>query len=115
LKRSSRLTRSDDIKRVRGEGTSFAQETMVLVLLPNDLEENRIAVIAGRSIGGAVQRNLAKRRLRSAFQGFQHELQKGYDLVLIARRPILESDYQTLLDELRALFKQAELLKDKVC
>ncbi len=114
MKRSYRLTRNDDIIRVRGEGPSFAQKSIVLALLPNNLEDNRVAVIAGRSVGGAVQRNLAKRRLRSAFQYFQPKLQKGYDLVLIARRLILKTDYQSLLNELRSLLKQAGLLKEQV-
>jgi ribonuclease P protein component len=114
LKRSSRLTRNDDIKRVRREGLSLAHKTIVLALLPNDIEKNRVAVTAGRSVGGAVQRNLAKRRLRSAFQSLQPRIREGYDLVLIARRLILVSDYQTLLDELRALFERAGLLKEKV-
>lgn len=97
---------------MRREGTSFTHKTVVLDFLPNQLEENRVAVIAGRSIGGAVQRNFAKRRLRSAYQLFQSRLQKGYDLVLIARRPILEADYQSLLGELNLLFEQAGLMKD---
>lgn len=114
MKRSSRLTQSDDINRVRGKGFSFAHETIVLVFLPNDLSENRVATIAGRSVGGAVQRNFAKRRLRSAYQYFQPKLKNGYDMLLIARRLILVKDYQVLLDELRSIFEQAGILKDKV-
>ncbi len=113
MKRSSRLTRSDDINRVRGEGPSFAHESIVLALLPNDIDQNRVAVVAGRSVGGAVQRNLAKRRLRSAYQHLQLQLPKGFDLVLIARRPILETEYQSLLDALRSLFNRAGILKEQ--
>jgi ribonuclease P protein component len=87
----------------------------VLGSLPNQLQppyQNRVAVIAGRSVGGAVQRNLAKRRLRSAYRYFEAELQQGYDLVLIARRPILEADYQSLLEAMKSLFSQAGLMKE---
>jgi ribonuclease P protein component len=63
-----RLTRSDDINRVRQEGQTLANAMLVLGFLPNQMDQNRIAVIAGRSLGGAVQRNFAKRRIRSAFQ-----------------------------------------------
>ncbi len=114
MKQSSRLTRSVGIKRVRKEGPSFAHKTIVFVYLPNQEEENRVAIIAGRAVGGAVQRNFAKRRLRSAYQSFQLALQKGYDFVLIARKPILETDYQTLLTELKSLLVQAGLMKAEV-
>ena len=85
----------------------------MLVVLPNEIEENKIAVIAGRSVGGAVQRNYAKRRMRSAFQFFQSDLHQGYNLLLIARRPILEAAHTSLLQALESLFVQAGLLKDR--
>jgi ribonuclease P protein component len=114
LKRSFRLTRNEDIKNVRQEGISLAHKAIVLGFKSNDLKKNRIAVIAGRSIGGAVQRNLAKRRIRSAFQCFQSELSKGFDIVIIARKPILEIEYQEILEALRSLLAKAGLLKEKV-
>ncbi len=113
MKQSSRLTRSEDINRVREQGKSFVHTAIVLGRLPNQLNENRIAVIAGRSVGGAVQRNLAKRRIRSAIQSFQGELKQGFDMVVIARKSILAVDYPALVDAMRKLFQQAELMKDK--
>jgi len=92
----------------------LAHETIVLGCLQNQTEENRVAVIAGRSVGGAVQRNLAKRRLRSAYQHFQSALRQGNDIVLIARKPILEKDYQIFLAELKSLLEQAGLMKANV-
>ena len=114
MKRSFRLTRSEDINRVRREGISIAHETIVLGFKSNDLGKNRIAVIAGRSIGGAVQRNLAKRRIRSAFQCFQPLSAKGFDIVIIARKHILEIEYHALEDALRSLLEKAGLLKENV-
>jgi ribonuclease P protein component len=112
VQRRFRLTRSDDINRVRQEGRSLANTMLVLGFLPNQINQSRIAVIAGRSIGGAVQRNLAKRRIRSAFQALHMGLHHGYDLVLIARKPILDVDYQKVVNGLNALLVQAGLMKD---
>ncbi len=114
MKRNLRLTRSEDINRVRKKGTSFAHPSIVLGFIPNQLESNRTAVIAGRSVGGAVQRNLAKRRIRSAFQGLMPEIKQGFDLVLIARKPILDLQYELLLGSLRSLLDRAGLMKDDV-
>jgi len=112
LKRSFRLTRSEDINRVRQQGQSFVHAAIVLGRLPNQLGQNRIAIIAGRSVGGAVQRNLAKRRLRSAYQSLQAGLQNGFDLVIIARRPILEIEYTELIQLFATLFRQAGFMKE---
>ncbi|MDY6872399.1 MAG: ribonuclease P protein component [Chloroflexota bacterium] len=114
MKRIDRLTHSEEIKRVRQEGHSYAHPSIVLGFIPNKLEQNRTAVIAGRSVGGAVQRNLAKRRIRSAFQGLQGRIVQGYDLVLIARKPILTQPYEELVGSIRSLLDKAGLMKDEV-
>lgn len=88
-------------------------KSLVLGLLSNDVNQNRIAVIAGRTVGGAVQRNLAKRRIRSAIQSFYIDLDKGFDIVLIARQSILDIDYHMLVSALKTLLNRAGLLKDK--
>lgn len=112
MKRSSRLSRSDDINRVRQLGQFFVHDTIVLGTLPNQFDKNRIAIVAGRSVGGAVQRNLAKRRMRSAYQTLQAALNQGFDLVFIARRRILSADYSVLLIEMEAVLEQAGLMKE---
>ena len=113
MQRRLRLTHSDDIKRVRHEGRLLANTLLVLGFLPNHLQKNRIAFIAGRSVGGAVQRNLAKRRLRTAFQSLMMDINQGFDLVLIARKPLLNVDYPLVVEGLRSLVKQAGLTKDE--
>lgn len=65
-------------------------------------------------MGGAVQRNFAKRRIRSAIHCLLPEMNQGYDLVLIARKPILDLQYELLVDSLRSLLDRARLLKDDV-
>ena len=113
MKRGSRLTRSEDIYRVRQSGQTYVHEAIVLGKLPNKINQNRVAIIAGRSVGGAVQRNLAKRRMRSAFQSIQKDLIQGFDLVVIGRQTILSIDYWSLESALKMLFERAGLMKEK--
>ena len=112
MKRSSRLTHSEDIYRVRKQGKSFVHDAIVLGVKPNQFDHNRIAVIAGRSVGGAVQRNLAKRRIRSAYQELTPQLHQGYDLVIVARSALLDFAYSHLLEAFEKLLDQAGLLKE---
>ncbi len=112
MKRSLRLTRNEDIRLVRQEGQSYPHKLFVLIVLPIEVAENKTAVIAGRSVGGAVHRNFAKRRLRSAFQTFQPSLDQGYHIVLIARRPIIKADFSRLLKGMQTLLSHAGLMKE---
>lgn len=58
----------------------------------------RLTVVASRRVGGAVQRNRAKRLLRAAAQG--RPWQDGVDLVLVARPGCAASDLHAVRDEL---------------
>src|SRR3970282_408118 len=111
MKRENRLTRSADIKRVRRQGKTTADPFLLLVALPNGQKGLRIAVAAGRSIGGAVQRTRAKRVLRAAIQPLTTMIKPDMDILLLARpgmRPAKSSEVQHIL---QSLLKRANLLK----
>ena len=100
MQRSFRLTRSEDFKRVRRDGKSYAHPLVVLIVQNNDQPRVRVGVAAGKSVGTAVARNRAKRLLREAMRTLLPDIASGLDLILIAR-PALAS--ATLVDTQRAL------------
>ncbi len=110
MNRSFRLTKSTDFERVRRQGTSYAHPLVVLITRPNQLARTRIGVAAGRSTGGAVQRNRAKRRLREAIRPLLPEIQPGWDLVLLARRPLPQAAFQKITETIQTLLHRAHLL-----
>jgi len=107
VKRSFRLTRSADFKRVRNDGKSYAHPLVVLLVAVSEQEQARIGISAGKSLGGAVQRNRAKRLIREAIRPFLAQVPTSVDLVLIARKPLLSSDFQTIQKSLRGLLRRA--------
>ncbi len=56
-------------------------------VLPNTLEpvQNRYAVVAGKRVGKAVERNRAKRLVREALRRLHPQLKQGHDIVVIVR------------------------------
>lgn len=112
VKRKFRLTRSTDFKRVRQFGKSFADPLIVLVILPNEQGKPRLAVSAGRSLGGAVERNRAKRLLREAIRPNIPSIVPGWDCLFLARRPMLEASFQELQSAVMSLLHQAHLWKE---
>lgn len=63
----------------------------------------RVGFTATRRVGGAVERNRAKRRLRAVARRVVPELgREGHDYVLIARTETLTRDFAELENDLRA-------------
>jgi ribonuclease P protein component len=106
-----RLRKSSDFQRVRRSGKAIAHPFVVLLHLPNQLDQVRIGVAAGKSIGNAVQRNRAKRVMRAAMQTLLPSLKPGSDIVLIARKPLLEASSTQLIEILQPRLKKAGLLE----
>ena len=84
---AARLRRGEDIARVRTDGIARNDKLFSLRALTTDQRAVRVAVVASRAVGGAVQRNRARRRVREAVRVslISREPRSGADLVLLAR------------------------------
>ena len=110
MKRSFRLTRSTDFKRVRRSGKSYAHPLVVLYVLKSDVPETHVGVSAGLAVGNAVKRNRAKRLLRAAMNDLIPVTVPGSDLLLIARSPLPAANVHQTREALSILLKRAGLL-----
>jgi ribonuclease P protein component len=111
VQRRFRLTRSTDFKRVRNVGKSFAHPLVVLIVLVSEESGLRVGVAAGRAVGGAVQRNRAKRLLREAIRPEIPSLRLEHDLVLIARAPLLQAEFVDIKKAIHGLLRRANLFQ----
>jgi ribonuclease P protein component len=112
VKRKYRLTKSTDFKRVRRFGKSYAHPLMVLIRHPNDQGTSRFGISVGRSIGNAVQRNRTKRRIRETIRPLTPAITPGWDIILLARRPLATADYSTISSAVQGLLERAGLLNE---
>jgi ribonuclease P protein component len=96
---------------VRLNGKSFPHPLIVLVAAPNHLAITRVGVVASRAVGMAVKRNRAKRLIRAALQELLPVVEPGWDMIIIARRPMNGSSYQKTFEAIRLLLARAQILK----
>ncbi len=80
--------------------------SFALRAVPAHTQVSRLAVSAPRTLGGAVMRNRARRRVREAFQ---HALPgtAALDLVVTARPAALGAPFPALVDEAASALAEA--------
>lgn len=70
-----------------------------------------MAVLAGKTVGGAVQRNRAKRVMRAAMAPLLDKVKDDCDLLLIAKPGIRDAKSQDIQSALETLLSKAGSLK----
>ena len=110
MQKRFRLTRSEDFKRVRQTGKSYAHPLVVLVAQANEAKNHlRVGVSAGKAIGTAVDRNRAKRLLREAMRPLLPKIASGWYLILVARPKLVSATLADVTSALTNLFTRAKL------
>jgi len=105
-----RLRARAEFERVRHEGHSWSHRLLVLVACRNELQITRVGVTASRGVGGAVERNRARRLMREAWRMCAAHIVPGWDALLIARTAIAKVKMQEVAAALESLLRQAGLV-----
>jgi ribonuclease P protein component len=100
------LRRRADFEAVGRGGTARSTRLLVLRTLRTDRGESRVGLSTPRTLGGAVQRNRVRRRLRELLRTRLEAIGPGWDLLLIARPPAGEATQAELGAALDALVAQ---------
>ncbi|MEL6307628.1 MAG: ribonuclease P protein component [Chloroflexota bacterium] len=94
MQRRLRLHHSRDFKRLREVGQAKRHPHLILSYHPNQLEYNRYGFITVKRLGNAVVRNRVRRLMREAVRLQHPSLRQGYDMVFIARAPIVAQPFE---------------------
>ncbi|MFW6030819.1 MAG: ribonuclease P protein component [Halanaerobiales bacterium] len=106
------LKKNSEFKKVYTRGKSIATRNLVLYYFPNNLDTNKLGLSISKKIGNAVIRNKIRRRVKEIIR-LKEDLKKGYDLIFIARKPIVKLDYNGIKKDIDKLIKRAGLeIKD---
>ena len=110
MKSALRLRRPADFARVRRCGNARRQRFLLISFCANRLLHNRYGIVTGR-LGGAVERNRLKRRLRAILRALHPSLKQGFDIVIVARRGVESQPFSELGRILNELCRRARLFE----
>ncbi len=98
---ASRLRRRGEFTGVFDQGTKKHGRLMSVFVLARAQGNPRIGIAASKKLGGAVDRNLAKRRMREVFRLAASPV--GVDIVVIPRRELLAAPFESVQREFASL------------
>jgi len=105
--RAGRLLKHADFERVYENGERHFGRHMTIFFLANELGGSaRIGFTVSRALGGAVQRNRIRRRLREASRLRRSELRAVADVVINPKRSVLQAKFEELADEMARGFRR---------
>jgi ribonuclease P protein component len=103
FRQSERIRRRADFQHVYEHGVRIRSRYATLFVLANSLDVGRLGIAATRKLGGAVERNRAKRLIREVFR--RNKIASGFDVVVVPKRElldasltVLEADYRRSLE-----------------
>ena len=98
--------RTAGIQRVFRDGQPVHGKRVLMFVAPGS---GGFALVAGKKIGSAVQRNRARRVLRAAFHEVVPGGVEGHDVVLVAREAMRDARTPDLIPEIKALLERGEV------
>lgn len=100
------IKKNHEFQLIFEKGHSIQGRYLVVYFLNNSLLTNRFGICVGKKIGSAVRRNYVKRLLREAVRAVSFPNQVGWDMLLVAKKQILNASFNGIIEEIQhILFK----------
>ena len=110
MKHTVSLKKNYEFGRVYKKAKFHAGKYMVLYVLKNNLNCNRLGITASRKFGKSVKRNRVRRLIKENYRHIEESIKPGYDLVIIARKTDGIPNYIEIKKEMKFLFKKLKMI-----
>lgn len=85
MKFSESLKKNIDFQNVYRNGKSYANRFLVVYILENHTEKNRLGISVSKKVGNSVIRHHLTRLIRESYRLHEDMFDSGLDIVVIAR------------------------------
>lgn len=93
MKFSESLKKNRDFQIVYRKGNSIANKYLVMYVLENNLNKNRVGISVSKKVGNSIVRHRLARLIRESYRLNEDKFLCGYDIVVIARATAKEKSY----------------------
>ena len=96
MKFSESLKKNRDFQYVYNNGVSFANWFIVLYVVENGMEKNRLGISVSKKVGNSVIRHHITRLVRESYRLHEDMFNCGFDIVVIARVTAKHATYHEI-------------------
>lgn len=114
MKHTESLKKNYQFRYVYHRGKSMANRHLVLYLVKNGTQANKLGISVSKKVGKSVVRSRVTRLIRESYRMMENEVKPGYDFVVIARVNAACAGYHEISASLRHLFRKQQLLNVSV-
>ncbi len=93
MKFSESLKSNRDFKNVYGKKKSYANKYLVMYVLENGLDKNRLGISVSKKVGNSVVRHRVTRLIRESYRLHEEMYHRGFDIVVVARMSAKDAGY----------------------
>ena len=113
LKSSVSIKNNYEFRRLYSKGKSAATPLLVVYCRKTRRDHNRLGITVTAKLGKAVVRNRVRRRFREIYRLNDPQMQKGYDIIIVARMRSRFAAYGQLEEAYLTACKKLGLLNEK--
>ena len=110
LDKTRRIINNNEYRLVYKHGKYEVGRLCVLYRMPGAKQKTRIGFVTGKKVGGAVERNRARRLMKEVYRLNQHQIREGYHIVIVGRGPLKDATYERAEKEILYLLRKSKLL-----
>ena len=110
LDKTRRIINNNEYRLVYKHGKYEVGRLCVLYRMPVEKQKTRIGFVTGKKVGGAVERNRARRLMKEVYRLNQHQIREGYHIVIVGRGPLKDATYERAEKEILYLLRKSKLL-----
>lgn len=112
MEKKHRLRSNEDFKNVYHNGKNYWNRNIVLYVMKNQLDYTRVGFSVTKKIGNSVVRNRVKRRMREICRLNFLNIKKGYDIIFIPKKNVVDIGYRELESAIIHILNIAHLMKN---
>lgn len=106
--------KNKDFQIIYKKGKSYANKYLIMYVLNNTEEENRLGISVSKKVGNSIIRHRITRLIRESYRLQKEKFQLGYDIVVIARSNAKDKNYHEIESALLHLGKLHNILEESL-